>query len=379
MTSTSPFRKHRLFPLFLLVLLAFSSHEALAQKAPTASKPTPPSAAELRVATRVIAPFVMEKNGQLTGFSIELWRQIALQMNVKTRFSVQPNVKAIIKGVQEQREDVGIAAISITAARERAIDFSQPMFESGLQILTRGEASKPSLLTGLMGLLQSPLMKQFAFAIAVLILVPAHLLWLIERRHDEGIIRHKSYYPGIFEAGWWTVSCLATQSEEMPKAVLARFMAVVWMFFAIIFTAYVTAALTANLTLQSLRGDIQGPGDLPGKHVATLAGSTSEDYLRDSNANVAPFSTIEQALAALSEGKVQAVVYDAPILAYYANSEGKNDTQLVGPVFRPESYGIAVQNNSAFRKRINLALLTLREDGTYDTLRAKYFGDPGSQ
>jgi len=222
-------------------------------------------------------------------------------------------------------------------------------------------------------------MGQFLIAIAVLILVPSHLVWMIERNHEDGIIRHKSYYPGIFEAAWWTASCLATQSEEMPKTVIGRFMAVVWMFFAIIFTAYVTAALTANLTLQSLRGDIQGPGDLPGKKVANLAGSTSEDYLKLNKTRAVPFETINKALEALEAGKVQAVVYDAPILAYYANNEGKGNTQLVEPIFRPESYGIALQNNSAFRRRINLALLKIREDGTYDTLRTKYFGDQSSQ
>ncbi len=217
-------------------------------------------------------------------------------------------------------------------------------------------------------------MKQFVVAILILMLVPAHIVWALERRHDESIVRHKSYFPGIFEAAWWTVSCLATQSEEMPKTVVARVVAVIWMFFAIIFTAYVTAALTANLTLQTLRGDIQGPDDLPGKRVATVSGSTSEGYLKGASIKSLAFPGIDGALEALRKKEVEAVVFDAPILKYFAATRGAGQVSLVGPVFRHESYGFVLPNNSPWRKKINFALLSLREDGTYDALNTKWFG-----
>jgi len=339
------------------------------------------SPASIRVATREIAPFVVRQNGQLSGFSVELWEAISKQIGVQTQWDVKPDVRALLNEVQNGRAQVGISAISITSKRESVVDFSQPMFESGLQILTSGQSaqpSQPSLLRGLGQLITSPLMLQFGGAIALLIIVPSNLLWLLERHHSEGIVRSKRYFPGIFEAAWWTVTCLATQAEEMPRAVLARLMAVGWMFFAILFTAYVTGTLTASLTVQSLRGDIQGPADLPGKNVATVANSTSQDYLQDAKAHVSAFASPAQAFAALDAKKVDAVVYDAPILAYYANNAGKGRVQVVGPVFRPEAYGIALRNNSPLRKKVNLALLKLREDGTYDELHARYFGDPSA-
>ena len=221
-------------------------------------------------------------------------------------------------------------------------------------------------------------MVQLLIAIAILSIVPAHVLWVIERCKEDGIIRSKNYFIGICEALWWTVTCLATQAEEMPRSTFGRIMAVIWMFFAILFTAYVTGTLTASLTIQSLHGDIQGPNDLPGHRVATVIGSTSQDYLADNQVRATVFPSVDKALAALEAGKVQAFVYDAPILAFYANNEGKGRTQLVGQTFRPESYGIAMSNNSPWRKRINLALLQLREDGTYDALHTKYFGDGSS-
>lgn len=329
----------------------------------------------LRVATREIAPFVMQRDGKFSGFSIDLWNAIAGELKVGSKFEVKPNVAAQIEAVRSGEADVGIAATSITSKRDRIVDFSQPFYDSGLQILVRGEGSQPSLLSGLWQVLTSPLLKQFVVAVLILIIVPAHVVWLVERRHHDGIVRHKSYYPGIFEAMWWAVSCLATQSEEMPRHAGARVLAAMWMFFAIIFVAYVTAALTANLTLDALRGDIQGPGDLPGKRVATVASSTSETYLREAKANLQTFPTIEAAFAALQSKKVDAVVYDTPILTYYAATAGKGRVMLAGPVFRHESYGIVLPNGSPWRKKINYALLSLRENGTYDAIRQKWFGD----
>ncbi|BCM91297.1 hypothetical protein IAD21_03163 [Abditibacteriota bacterium] len=43
-------------------------------------------------------------------------------------------------------------------------------------------------------------MFQFIVAVLLLTLIPSHILWLIERGHEDGIISAKSYFPGIFEA-----------------------------------------------------------------------------------------------------------------------------------------------------------------------------------
>ncbi len=329
---------------------------------------------ELRVATRQVAPFVMKKNGDFSGFSIDLWHAIAAQLKLKARWQEKQNVAGLLEAVKTGKADCAVAAISITAERDRQVDFSQPIYDSGLQIMVHGNATAPSLWDGLVQLVQSPLMGQFIFAAVLLSLLPAHLLWLVERRHQDGIIRHKSYFPGIFEAAWWTVSCLATQAEEMPKTVWTRILAVVWMFFAVIFIAYVTAALTANLTLQSLRGDIHSPSDLPGKRIATVAGSTSEEYLRGEKIAASAFPTVDGALEALQNGEVEAIVYDAPILLFHAANAGKGKVSVVGSVFRRESYGIAFPNGSKWRKPVNFALLSLRESGEYDQIREKWFG-----
>lgn len=79
------------------------------------------------------------------------------------------------------------------------------------------------------------------------------------------------------------------------------------------------------------------------------------------------------AIRMLLQGEAQAVVFDAPTLQYWAAREGNGQVQVVGPLFMPERYAIAVGEGSALRKPINQALLQMAADGTYERLRANWF------
>lgn len=337
-----------------------------------------PRLESLRVATRLVKPFVFEASGNLTGFSVELWNEIAKQINVKTEFVVKPTVKELLASVNAREADLGIAAISITAERELQWDFSQPMFDAGLQVLVSAQAGESSFIGNIIaGIFTRDFLLMIGLVL-LLIVIPAHIVWSLERRPAGSLLTHRSYFPGIFEAAWWASATLATQADQMPKSATARIVAVIWMFSSVVFIAYFTASVTSNLTLQQLRGDIKGPEDLPGKKIASVKGSTSVDYLRQHNAEVAEFPKVEEAYEALRQGEVNAVVYDAPVLLYYAAHEGKGKVHVVGSVFRKENYGIVFPDKSPLRKRVNEALLKLKENGAYDQLYKKWFGGSGT-
>jgi polar amino acid transport system substrate-binding protein len=329
---------------------------------------------QLLVATRLVQPFVFEANGNLTGFSVELWQEIAKQMNVKSKFVVKPTVKELLDAVKMKQAALGIAAISVTAERELALDFSQPMFDAGLQILTPVQGSRGATFKAIIGNIFSLAVLPYFLAVGLILLTMAHLVWLLERHHPTGMLTQRSYFPGIFEACWWAASTLATQADQMPRAALARVVAVFWMFASVVFIAYFTAAVTSNLTVQQLHGDINGPEDLPGKRVATVQTSTASEYLGQHNVEAVEYAKVEDAYQALQQNQVDAVVYDAPVLLYYASHEGNGKSQVVGAIFRKENYGIAFPSNDALRKPVNEALLRLKENGVYDQLYKKWFG-----
>ena len=66
----------------------------------------------------------------------------------------------------------------------------------------------------------------------------------------------------------------------------------------------------------------------------------------------------------------------AALLLYYAAHEGKGRVKLVGPEFDRAQVAIAMQLDSPLRKKINRALVALRENGTYQQIYDKWFGGP---
>ena len=223
------------------------------------------------------------------------------------------------------------------------------MFDAGLQILTPMKGPAGGRFMAISPSVLSSAALPILGIVFLIIVVIAHLVWLFERRHPRGVLTHASYYPGILEAGWWAASTLATQADQMPRTALARIVAVIWMFASVVFIAYFTASVTSSLTLQQLRSDINGPGDLPGKRVASVVGSTSAEYLRQHHIDATEFPRVEDAFQALQDDKADAIVYDAPILLFYASHDGNGKVQPAGPIFRKESYGIVFPTDSRYR------------------------------
>ena len=257
------------FTAALALVFMVSSSSAAAQNR---SNPT-----ELNVAVVLIPPFVMQQNGSLTGFSVDLWNAIAARMNVKTNYETMSDVASIIKTMRSKRVEVIGAPVAINAARDEEFDFSLPIMQAGMQIMVRdtGETAALNPLEDLLGLLFSKTTLLWLGIALILVFIPAHLIWLSERRREDGIFTHRSYIPGIFEAIYWAISCLTAQAEAMPHQWLARAFSIFWMFAGVVFVAFYTAQLTTTLTVRQIQGSISGPEDLPGKRVATVANSVA--------------------------------------------------------------------------------------------------------
>jgi polar amino acid transport system substrate-binding protein len=329
---------------------------------------------EVKVVTRVLPPMVIEREKALTGFSMDLMDELANRLKLKVSYTIAPDVRGLLEEIRSGRVEIGISAVSITAAREAEFDFSQPMLNAGLQIMTRGQASGGgNPLEDMLRLLISWTSLAWLGIGALLVLVPGHIVWFLERRHPEGIVPTTKYFPGIFYALYWAAGTLVTQAEAAPKHAFARVLAILWMFTGVVFVALYTAQLTATLTVQQIAGGINGPEDLAGKRVAVTAGSTAASVIRDLQAQAVEVRQISEAYEALQNRTVDAIVFDAPVLMYYAANEGKGRVQLVGAPFRKEDYGIVFPRGSALRSEVNVALLRMREDGSYQRIYDRWF------
>ena len=134
------------------------------------------------------------------------------------------------------------------------------------------------------------------------------------------------------------------------------------------------ARITAVLTVEAIQSNVSGIGDLYGKSIGTVANSTAAEFLMRRDLNFVDYANPGELIEAFENDDIDAVVFDAPILAYYVNHEGRGVGRMVGPIFLPENYGIALPTSSPYADQINHSLLKLRENGTYDTIYRKWFG-----
>jgi polar amino acid transport system substrate-binding protein len=359
--------------LVICWLLALLSLGAQAQEPPAA----PPAQLKIVVATRILPPFIVEEGSTFSGFSAELWQELANRAGVEFSWKKTGNVKEILAAVETGAAQVGIAAISITAAREQQFDFSQPMFESGLQVMVPRETEGNFSLKQIFGFFTRGAMPYLLGLLGLLILIPGHLVWFAERRHKEPAFSTQ-YFPGIFQSMAWALSAAAGQQNNSLNSRIGRLLSVAAIFISLLFLTYWQAELTSSFTVEQLQGGINGPEDLPGKKVGTTTGSTSATYVSTHGSTLFEYQKIEEAIAALETGKLDAVVFDAPVLLYYAANSGRGKVRVVGRIFRKENYGILFPRGSELRKRVNEALLKMREDGTYDSLYERWFSVSGS-
>lgn len=327
----------------------------------------------LRAATGQAPPFVIAQDGKVTGFSIDLLNALGQRLDVKFSLidlGVQSQAEQL-KAVQRGDADVAISAITMTPEGERQVDFSIPYFDSGLQIAVpiQNQTSFMAIMTALL----SPTTGLILVAALAIFFVLANLLWLVERRSNP--LFQRGYLRGVAEGSWAVLLIIATGEHgdrDAASPIKRLTVAFMWLL-GVVLVAQFTATITAALTVGQLTSSIRGPDDLPGKTVATVPGSIAANYLSRRGIPYVELRSADQAFELLAGGKVQAIVFDAPMLQYWAAKRGQGLMQVVGPVFRPEKYGIAVTSGSSLRKRISEALEQMFADGSYEDIYRNWF------
>jgi len=147
----------------------------------------------------------------------------------------------------------------------------------------------------------------------------------------------KAYFPGIVQAFGWGLGALAAQPDDSPRHWITRAFGLLWAFVSIIFVAYYTATLTANLTVQKFDAQIASPSDLFGKKVCTVAGTTSAGFLRTLGVGATGATSINDCYDGIEHHKFDAVVFDSPVLRYYAAHDGAGIARSPGRSSRPRT------------------------------------------
>jgi ABC-type amino acid transport substrate-binding protein len=322
------------------------------------------------IGTREAPPFAMKaEGGRWTGISLELWREIAseLQLQYEVR---EYDLQGLLDAVASGEVDAGVAALTVTGDREAIMDFSHPFYTTGFGIaVARLDAARG------FGLLGRVLNMRFLHAVGIIALVLLGfgvLVWLVEHRRNAEQFSAKPG-EGIWDGFWWAaVTALVGYGDKVPRTVLGKIIGLVWMFAAAILLAGFIAALSSALTVSQLEAPIRGPEDLVSARVATLAGSTSEAYLREERIPFQHYPDLPAAVQAVADHQVDAAVYDLPLLKYRVNQSFASDVEVLPQTFGRQDYSIALPTGSPLRESINRTLLSERIRAAWQDILFRY-------
>lgn len=369
MNYTSHVKRTTLLVATLTIVAGTSVPSAFGQADADPTEVSKP--AKLRVGISPFPPFVIPGE-PATGFSIELWKDVAIRLERPFEFVNCEGAADKINKLKTGELDVAIGGITTTAEREREIDFTHPTFRSGLGIMLPGPADSPSFLSRLQGALAKA-NTTVALGFFVVILLAGHLIWLIERS-TGGF--SKAYLPGVFEGIYWAVVTASTvgYGDKAPAKPAGRILAMAVIVISLPMFALFTAELTSAFTLQSISASIRGPEDLAGRRVGVIRGTSSAKFAASRGLKIRQSDQADEMYDELSEGKIAAVIYDAPSLTYYAQTEGADQVHMVDRTFEVRDLALATPQGSPLREDINRALLEMETTGALDELKVKWFG-----
>ncbi len=326
----------------------------------------------LLVATKHAPPFAIKHaDGSWSGISIDLWRDIGAQIGLKYTLQ-EDDLTGLLNGVSSGKYAAVVAAMTVTGERERQMDFSQPFYTSGLSIAVSAAGQGTWL-----GVVKRFFTLQFVTAVMALLLVLlviGVLVWLFERRRNQQFAG--SAVNGIGSGLWWSAVTMTTvgYGDKAPVTIGGRFVALVWMFASIIIISSFTAAIASALTVGQLSTGIEGPQDLYRSHAGSVKNSAGMAYLESRHIGATGFDTVQQGLAALARGELDAFVHDQPLLQYFAKSEFQGRIQVLPNTFRRQVYAIALPENSPLKEEIDRQLLRQLESATWQQQVARYLG-----
>jgi len=356
--------------LLVLVTLTIAS-SAFAQEQ------NPSEAAPLSVVLAECPPFVMFENGTYSGLAVYLWEQVGKEMGYSWEYKESPLgdlLDVIRSGDESQLPDVAISCTSVTAEREKLIDFSHSFNETYTAIAVK----QTTLWSAVIGFFTNPrVFKAFLIVLGIAMLIGA-VFFLLEHRNNKKLFSTDTVLGRFIETT--IIGLLFVSNGPIRfyrfKTLTARVLSTVLALSSTFMIAAVTAVLASSFTLNAMQTQVRDLDDLRLLRVGALSSSTSSAFLTANGVLHQTRTDLDALVNDLDTDTLDAIVSDAAFLQYRIN-KGKQQGQFTSLTVLPyeleaQNYAFILAENSPYREDINRALLTVRKQATWRDMLATY-------
>ncbi len=320
-------------------------------------------------------PFILEnEDGELEGISVTMWQRIARDLNLSYRFEKMP-LEQVLANLQAGQVDIAINPLTVTSERSLIVDFSPPYYVSHSSVVIRKSSSWQKALQYVYSILSLSFLRAILALFGILFLFGV-LVWIFERSRNPE--EFQPGWRGIASGIWWSAVTMTTvgYGDKSPRTFGGRLIGLIWMFAAIIMISGFTASIASSLTVNQLGWQQNEIEDFKESQVGTVEGSATQAWLKKKFFKEVESSTrLGEGLAALQDGKLEAFVYDEPLLIYLLNQDETYGGLEKLPIrFNLQFYSVAFSEDidPMLREKISRKVLEITEAPDWEVLLAEY-------
>ena len=314
----------------------------------------------IRVVASELPPCVFADE-ELSGFSIVLWEAMADELELDYELDLL-SFDEKLDAIRTKRADVAIGCISVSAERERDMDFTHALTTNGFSAASLIEASLiPSFSDESLKML---------LVLLLFVIFFAHLMWWSE--HGQSAISDH-YFPGVFQSIWFSLVTMSTvgYGDIAPQRWLGRISAALLILTGVTAFGVIFSQFAADAIGQRAANPVHSISDLRTYVIGTKEGTAAEIYLNSLGVETKAHGHLVEATEAMRDGDVDVVMHDTLAITHLV--QHSEDLVMTGPGFSPHYIGIALQESSPLRESINAALLKLQSDGRYQAVHDRWF------
>ncbi|MBT8237205.1 MAG: transporter substrate-binding domain-containing protein [Croceitalea sp.] len=327
----------------------------------------------LVVAYAPAPPFIVQEDGLLEGINIWLWNRVAQDLDFEYQL-VQMPFSAMLDSLRSGRIDVCINPLTISGSRSKEMEFTHSFFASHSTIAVAQESSMQKIKLFFSSFFHVNFLRGFLLLLVILLFFGS-LTWFFERKANPEHFRQG--HKGIWDGLWWSMVTLSTvgYGDKAPKTRMGKIAAIGLMLSGLLFVSGLTASIASSLTVNQLNNESSDFNAFKERKVGTVQSSEASDFLRTHFfKKVTEYPSVPPGLNDLKKRKIDAFIYDEPILQYRIKKDSTlTDLEVLPIKFDVQFYAFGIKkDNVELEQMISQRILEIMETQEWQVVLSEF-------